>query len=197
MHDHMSVKPCENYNMIIVNYVDTWLVYSHVASLLDSARLELRELKAYSSLLGAYTSCSLLIYDLKAFTIEIKDLKYKLNHSSHYTILCHPCVMYSSLKGKFFYATKENMSFASAARELRRGSLSMLETHIMMSSLIFLLSLTLVLRHVLLLVLCLNSLMDLTIAHTVLVHERTTLCLDALVMAHTLIVVIVSHVGLV
>jgi hypothetical protein len=49
----------------------------------------------------------------------------------------------------------------------------------------------------LLLVLRLGSLMDLTIAHMVLVHERTTLSLDALVMAHVLIVVIVSRVGLV
>jgi hypothetical protein len=31
----------------------------------------------------------------------------------------------------------------------------------------------------------------------VLVHERTALSLDALVMAHVLIVVIISHVGLV
>jgi hypothetical protein len=48
----------------------------------------------------------------------------------------------------------------------------------------------------LLLILCLSSLMDLTIAHMVLVHERTTLSLDVLVMAHVLIVVIVSRVGL-
>jgi hypothetical protein len=39
--------------------------------------------------------------------------------------------------------------------------------------------------------------MDLTIAHMVLVHERTVLCLDALVTAHVLIVVIVSLVGIV
>jgi uncharacterized protein YjeT (DUF2065 family) len=39
--------------------------------------------------------------------------------------------------------------------------------------------------------------MGLTITHMVLIHERTTLCLDALVMTHVLIVVIVSHVGLV
>jgi hypothetical protein len=39
--------------------------------------------------------------------------------------------------------------------------------------------------------------MDLTIAHIVLVHERTTLCLDALDMTHVLIVVIISRVGLV
>jgi hypothetical protein len=71
----------------------------------------------------------------------------------------------------------------------------MLETHIIMSSLIFYLVLTLVLHLALLLVLCLVSLIDLTIAHMVLVHERTTLCLDALVMTHVLIVVIISHVG--
>jgi hypothetical protein len=89
----------------------------------------------------------------------------------------------------------------------------MLETHIMMSSLIcrlililvFHLARTLVLHlalfHVLylalLLVLCLSSLMDITIAHMVLVHERTVLSLDALVTAHVLIVVIVFRVGLV
>jgi hypothetical protein len=72
----------------------------------------------------------------------------------------------------------------------------MLETHIVMSSLIFCLTLTLVLCLVLLLVHCHSSLMDLTIAHMVLVHERTTLSLDALVMTHVLIMVIISHVGL-
>jgi hypothetical protein len=71
----------------------------------------------------------------------------------------------------------------------------MLETHTMMSSLIFCLVFTLMLCLVLLLMLCLISLMDLTIAHMVLVHERTALCLDGLVTAHVLIVVIVSHVG--
>jgi hypothetical protein len=81
----------------------------------------------------------------------------------------------------------------------------MLETHIVMSSLIsrlililvFCLARTLVLCLALLLVLCLSSLMDLTIAHMVLAHKRTTLSLDALVMGHVLIVVIVSPVGLV
>jgi hypothetical protein len=67
----------------------------------------------------------------------------------------------------------------------------MLETHIVMSSLIF----HLVLHLALLLVLYLASLMDLTIAHMVLVHERTALCLDALVMVHVLIMVIVFCVG--
>jgi hypothetical protein len=59
-HDDMSAKPCDRYTMIMVNYVDLWLIHSHIASLLDCAKLELRELKAHSTLLGSCTSCSLL-----------------------------------------------------------------------------------------------------------------------------------------
>jgi hypothetical protein len=66
-----------------------------------------------------------------------------------------------------------------------------------MSSLIFYLILTLVVRLAHLLVLCLVSLMDLTITYMILVHERTALCLHALVMAHILIMVVVSHVDMV
>jgi hypothetical protein len=44
-------------------------------------------------------------------------------------------------------------------------------------------------------VLHLIFLMDLTIAHMVLVHERVTLCLDALVSIHVLIMVLVPRVG--
>jgi hypothetical protein len=65
----------------------------------------------------------------------------------------------------------------------------MLETHIVMSLLIFCL--------VLLLVIHLVSFMDLTISHMVLVHKRIDLCLDALVTSHVLIVMIVPHVGMV
>jgi hypothetical protein len=59
--------------------------------LLGSAKLELRELKARSTLLGACTTCPMLRSDLEAATIEIKDLKYKLDHSSRYTVLSPPC----------------------------------------------------------------------------------------------------------
>jgi hypothetical protein len=58
----------------------------------------------------------------------------------------------------------------------------MLETHIVMSLLIFCL--------VLLLVLHLVSFIDLTIVQMVLVHERIDLCLNTLVTTHNLIVVI-------
>jgi hypothetical protein len=85
------------------------------------------------------------------------------------------------------------MSFAFRAREWRRGVWTMLETHIKMSSLIFRLILALMLHLTLLLMLCLVSLMDLTIAHMVLVYERVTLCQDALVLTHILIVVLVPR----
>jgi hypothetical protein len=65
----------------------------------------------------------------------------------------------------------------------------MLETDIMMSLLIF--------RLTLLLMLCLVFLMDLTITHMVLVHERVVLYLDALVLNHAPIVVFVPRVGMV
>jgi hypothetical protein len=136
VHDDISAKSCDNCKMIMVNYADLWLVHTKVTSQLDGAKLELKELKARSLLLGAYTSCPLLKSDLEACAVEIKVI--------------------------------------------------MLETHIVVSSLIF--------RLVFILVCHLTSLMDLTITHMVLVHERTTLCLYALVMAHVLIVVIISRV---
>jgi hypothetical protein len=89
------------------------------------------------------------------------------------------------------------MSVASGARGLRGGALIMPETHIVMSFLIFHLALSLTLCLTLLLVLCLSSLMDLIIAHMVLVHERTALSQNALLMTHVLIVVIVTLIGLV
>jgi VanZ family protein len=97
------------------------------------------------------------------------------------------------------------MSFAFGVRELRRDTLIMLETHIVMSSLIsclvltlvFHLILTLMLRLALLLVLCLVSFMDLATAHMVLVHGRIALYIDTLVTAHVLIVGIVSCIGMV
>jgi hypothetical protein len=107
-HDDMSAKPCDSCTMIMVNYADIWLIHSLVASLLDGARLELRDLKARSILLGACTSSPLHRSDLDAATVEIKDLKHKLDHSSRYTILSPPCEACVSLKGKLLHATKEN-----------------------------------------------------------------------------------------
>jgi hypothetical protein len=66
---------------------------------------------------------------------------------------------------------------------------TILETHIMMSLLIF--HLTFLLVHHLV------FLMDLTITHMVLVHERVALCLDALVSTHALIMVFVPRICMV
>jgi hypothetical protein len=104
----MSVKPCDNCNMIMVNYADLWVIHSHVASLIDDARLELRELKAHSTLLSACTSCPLLRSDLEVATVEIKDLQHKLDRSSRYIVLSPPREACVSLKGKLVHATKEN-----------------------------------------------------------------------------------------
>jgi hypothetical protein len=50
-------------------------VHSKVASQLKGAKLELKELKARSLLLGACTSCPMLKSDLEACSSEIKELK--------------------------------------------------------------------------------------------------------------------------
>jgi hypothetical protein len=104
----MSVKSYDNCTIIIVNYVDIWLIHSHVASLLDGARLKLRELKPRSTLLGTCTTCHLLRSDLEVSAVEIKDVKHKLDHSSRYTVLSPPCEACASLNGKLFHTTKEN-----------------------------------------------------------------------------------------
>jgi hypothetical protein len=108
VHDDMSAKPCDKHTMIMVNYADMWLVHSQVASQLKDVKLELRELKARSSLFGACTSCPLLRSDLEASAVEIRDLKHKLDHSSRYIVLSPLCETCVSIKGKLFYATKEN-----------------------------------------------------------------------------------------
>jgi hypothetical protein len=46
--------------------------------------------------------------DLEACAIEIKDLKHQIDHPSRCSVLSPPCEMCGSLKGKLFYATKEN-----------------------------------------------------------------------------------------
>jgi hypothetical protein len=96
-HDDMSAKPCDNCTMIMVNNADLWLMHSHIARLLDGARLELRELKARSRLFGACTSYPVLRSDLEASTVEIKDLKHRLDHASRYSVLSPLCELCDSL----------------------------------------------------------------------------------------------------
>jgi Fe-S cluster biogenesis protein NfuA len=61
--------------MIMVNYVDLWIVHTQVASQHKGATLELKELKGHSLLLGACSSCPIVKFDLEAYSIEIKELK--------------------------------------------------------------------------------------------------------------------------
>jgi hypothetical protein len=92
----------------MVQYADIWLLHSRVASLLHGARLELRELKARSTLLDACTTCPLLRSNLEACAVKIKDPKHKFGHPSLYSALSPPCELCDSLKGKLFHAAKEN-----------------------------------------------------------------------------------------
>jgi hypothetical protein len=78
VHDDMSAKPCDNYKMIMLNYADLWLVHTKVASQLDGAKLELRELKAHSLLLGACTSCPLLKLIWRLVLLRSKSLSANL-----------------------------------------------------------------------------------------------------------------------
>jgi hypothetical protein len=86
-------------------------VHSHVSSFLDGATLELRVLKASSTLLGACTTCPVLRSDLEAAAVKIKDLKHKLDHSFGYTVLSPPCEACLSLNGMFFILTKRTPSY--------------------------------------------------------------------------------------
>jgi hypothetical protein len=109
VHNDMSAKPCDICRMVMVNYVGLWLVHTQVASQLKGAILEFKELKARSLFLGACTSCPMFRSELEACTIEIKDLKCQIDHSSHYGVLSPLCELCSSLKGKLFHASKENI----------------------------------------------------------------------------------------
>jgi hypothetical protein len=84
MHNDMGSQPCEKCKMILVNYADLWIVHTQVASPLKGVELELKEVEAHSLLLGACTSCPMLKSDLKGCSIEIKELKQRLDHSSCY-----------------------------------------------------------------------------------------------------------------
>jgi hypothetical protein len=97
----MSAQPCEHCDMIKVNYADLWIMRTQVTSQLKGAMLELKELKACSSLLGACTCCPMLKSDMEACSIEIKELMQRLYHSSCYKVFLPPCEV-------LLHATKEN-----------------------------------------------------------------------------------------
>jgi hypothetical protein len=108
IHKDMSAQPCENCNIIMMNYADSWIVHTQVASQLKGAKLELKELKTHSLLLGACTSCLMLKSDLEACSIENKELKQRVDHSSLYKVFSPPYEVCGALKGKLLHATNEN-----------------------------------------------------------------------------------------
>jgi hypothetical protein len=47
-------------------------------------------------------------FDLEAYSIEINELRQRLDHSSRYKVFSPPCEVCGILKGKLLHATKEN-----------------------------------------------------------------------------------------
>jgi hypothetical protein len=90
MHNNLSANPHKYCNMIMVDYADLWIMNTQVASQLKGAKLELKELKACSLLLGACTSCPMFKSDLEVCSIEIKELEQILDHSSRYKVFSPP-----------------------------------------------------------------------------------------------------------
>jgi hypothetical protein len=94
--------------MIMVNYADLWIVHTQVASQLKGVKLELKELKAHSLLLGDCLECPKLKLDLDTHFLKIKELETKLLEKPRVSVTPPPCEVCGSLKSKLFYTTKEN-----------------------------------------------------------------------------------------
>jgi hypothetical protein len=75
-HDDMSVKPCDNYTMIIINYADLCLLHSRLASLLNYVKLELRESKLilHCLVLAPLVLCLDLIWRLRPLRLKILNI---------------------------------------------------------------------------------------------------------------------------
>jgi hypothetical protein len=87
-------------------------VHSHVARLLDGAKLELRELKARSTLLGACTSyrCLDLIWRLLPLRLKILSINLIILLA---TLFCPLLVKHVSLsRVSFFMLPKRTLSFS-------------------------------------------------------------------------------------
>jgi low temperature requirement protein LtrA len=104
MHNDMSAQPCENCNMIMVNYVGLWIVHTQFS------KLELKELKSCSLLLGACLECPKLNLELDAHSLKVKELETKLLENPRVSVTSPPCEVCGTLKGKLLHSTKENSS---------------------------------------------------------------------------------------
>jgi hypothetical protein len=105
MHDDMSAQPCGNCNIIMVNYSDLWIVHTQVVSQLKGAKLELKELKSHSLLLGTCLECPKLKLELDAHSLKVKELEMR---SQGVSFTSPPCEVCGTLKGKLFHAIKDN-----------------------------------------------------------------------------------------
>jgi cytidine deaminase len=108
MHNDMSAQPCENCNIFMVNFADLWIVHTQVASQLKGVKLELKELKACSLLLGACSECPKLKLELDDHSLKVKELETKFYEKPRVLVTSPPCGVCGTLMGKLFYATKEN-----------------------------------------------------------------------------------------
>jgi hypothetical protein len=133
MHADMSAQPCDNCSMIMVNYADLWIVHTQVTSQFKGAKLELKELKTRSLLLGAYLECSKLKLELDAHSLKVKDLETKLLEKPDVSVTLSPCKVCDTLKDKLFHAIKENtelkqeVTYLSAHLERTKVSEKMIE----------------------------------------------------------------------
>jgi hypothetical protein len=77
VHDHMSAKLCGNCNMIMVNYVDLWLIHSHVAVFLRVPRWnpESSKLVPRCLVLAPLDLCLDLIWRLLSLRLKIFSIK--------------------------------------------------------------------------------------------------------------------------
>jgi hypothetical protein len=80
-------------------------MHSQVASQLKGAKLELRELKARSSLLVLAALCLDLIWRLLSLRLNILSINLSILLATVFYPLCVNC---DFINGKLFYATKEN-----------------------------------------------------------------------------------------
>jgi hypothetical protein len=82
--------------------------YYQVASQLKGVKLELKELKAHSLLLGACLECSKLKLELDDRSLKVKELVTKLLKKSRVSVTSPPCEVCGTHMGKLVNATKEN-----------------------------------------------------------------------------------------
>jgi hypothetical protein len=133
MHDDMSAQPCENCNMIMVNYADLWIVHTQVANQHKGGKLKVKELKAHSLLLGACLECPKLKLELETHSLKVKELETKLLEKSRVSVTSPFCEVCDTLKDKLFHATKENFklkqetTYLSARLERTKVSEKMIE----------------------------------------------------------------------